>query len=381
MIRTAQIDLAPVTRGSVALVSQDLPFRLRPERCPAVTTQEAESRNATGRVALIDGARGLFLFWMVTAHALGLAGVRDTSPLAFLIPPQSAWLSERFVVLSGFTVAWVFAERALAARAVARRLWKRAGQLAVIAYLSNAASACALDLLGGTLTPETLGGVLRLDRPWSISWVLLPTVVLLLLAPAVLEAAKRVGATGLFASATILGLLFHGPARFVLEALERNAVGAALHLDLGRLFGIVLVGLWGLTLALVVRRVRLLAFAEVYAVSSVAVFAAGYYFHVTPFVGIVSRFGLLLGVAALIFVAPGTALVRATLQLLGRNALLVFIGHRLLEQTQRHALARVLGPEATAAAVTATTLAILFAVCHYRESHAALSTRLKRVGL
>jgi len=39
-------------------------------------------------VALIDVARGLFPFWMLTAHALSLAGVRESSVLAVLIPPS-----------------------------------------------------------------------------------------------------------------------------------------------------------------------------------------------------------------------------------------------------------------------------------------------------
>jgi hypothetical protein len=44
-----------------------------------------------GRVCLIDNARGLFLFWMVVAHALGLAGVtRRPSPFSSRPPRRGS---------------------------------------------------------------------------------------------------------------------------------------------------------------------------------------------------------------------------------------------------------------------------------------------------
>jgi hypothetical protein len=284
------------------------------------------------------------------------------------------------VVLSGFTVAWVFAAMTLSPSRLARKLWRRAAQIGGVAYATNIVSAVALDAMGGHLSAASVVAPALLARPWSISWVLLPTTALLLLAPGVLLLAGRVGAQRLFVSATVLGLVMHGPGSAVMKAASISTLPIVTHLNLGTLVGIVVLGVWGLTLALVVRRHSITAFAAVYAGLSVAVMALDSVIDVPQFVSIVSRFGAFLGVATVLFATPGLRIVRGPLELLGRNALLVFVAHRFLEQAENAVLGRVVSAEAAGVIVAVTAVATMLWMCRYKEAHPALATRLKTVG-
>ncbi len=167
----------------------------------SVTSQErvqsaarANVSEAKGRIRYIDTTRGLLFFLMTSAHALTVA---DVSPTSFF--GSGWWLPQAgsfqtFIILSGFTVATLFSwgdDRA----STKRRLRRRAGQVLIVMFVSN-----VIMLLLNYATTHELArvktaswwlGLLTLDTPYSISGVLLPIGIFLLLAPILFELYHR----------------------------------------------------------------------------------------------------------------------------------------------------------------------------------------------
>lgn len=353
-----------------------------PARATAPARAAAPSAaSTTPRVALIDISRGLFLFWMLTAHALSLAGARNTSPLALLIPPTGTWLSERFVVLTGFTIAWVFGARLLQPAASGWPLYRRALQIGSIAVLTNVLSRAVVDAAGGQLSWSSIAATLLMQREWSISWILLPTTVLLALSPWLLRAGRVVGPANLLIGATALGLVLQGVLHPVLTESSIWFVQQGFYLEPGRLITATSLGIWGLALALWARRFPMISFAAAFSVASVGLMVADSWVGLPAFAGAVSRFGVFFGVGLLATVLPMPAVFAGSLSLIGRNALLVFVSHRFYMQAEARLLNGAVTPETAGAVMSLVTLALILATCYVRESHRGLSSALKRVGL
>src|SRR5947199_109194 len=66
-------------------------------------------RPKTERIAYIDMARGLFLILMASTHAMTLAGIPATSPLADRGLPRG-WATTGLIMLCGFMVRPVVAQ-------------------------------------------------------------------------------------------------------------------------------------------------------------------------------------------------------------------------------------------------------------------------------
>src|SRR5437870_1279402 len=74
---------------------------------PVLVSEPARARGGSAatrpRIPVLDQARGLFLLWMLTAHALTLAGVPRAHWLQMLRP--YGWSTFCFVMLIGWRIA------------------------------------------------------------------------------------------------------------------------------------------------------------------------------------------------------------------------------------------------------------------------------------
>src|SRR5688572_29510190 len=136
--------------------------------------------HAASRLGLIDELRGLYLTWMICAHAMTLAVLPAAHPLQLLRP--RGWATTGFLMLTGFALAVSHAPRGLSA-SLAQRLYRRSVQIAIIAVVSNIAFLLLRALVNGGWSAEEALAIVSLRTTWSISAILLPTAALLAMAP------------------------------------------------------------------------------------------------------------------------------------------------------------------------------------------------------
>lgn len=137
------------------------------------------------RFATIDMCRGLLFALMANTHALDLAGVDKTHWLRSDIWLPNGWATVVFVVLSGYGAGYIFSVRAPEARD--RALLRRGTEILAVMFASNFVFAVLRQVAARDLSPILDAawwlGFLTLDSEWTISGVLLPTGLVLLVAP------------------------------------------------------------------------------------------------------------------------------------------------------------------------------------------------------
>src|SRR3989442_750784 len=143
------------------------------------------SRRKTERIAYIDMARGLFVILMASTHAMTLAGIPATSPLADWGLPRG-WATTGLIMLCGFMVATFVREMQERAR-IRRRVLRRAKQVLIVMFASNVLMVAIKHLIAheteSLFTLHWWGRLLFFGSEWSISGVLLPIGVFLLISP------------------------------------------------------------------------------------------------------------------------------------------------------------------------------------------------------
>lgn len=143
-----------------------------------------------GRHAPIDLCRGLLFALMANTHALQLAGVPSSHWLRSDLWLPNGWATVVFVVLSGYGAGYIFSVRQPVAERD-RALRHRGGQILLVMLGSNLLFAALRDMNSGSAsTPRSLDwwlGFLTLETAWTISGVLLPTGLVLLVAPWVIR--------------------------------------------------------------------------------------------------------------------------------------------------------------------------------------------------
>ena len=144
-----------------------------------------------GRVEIIDTIRGLLLYWMIVSHAIHQAGVATDHPLQWLRP--FAWMSSSFAMVTGLSLAVIYANRPFKAWSGSLKIWARAKDLFLIAFISNAASVAWRDKSFASAWSSTL-----FENQWSISQYLLPTIAMLILAPLLIILSKKIKPIQLF---------------------------------------------------------------------------------------------------------------------------------------------------------------------------------------
>ncbi len=140
------------------------------------------------RIAYIDMARGLFLVLMASTHAMTLAGIPATSALGRWGLPRG-WASTGLTMLCGFMVATLC--RQVDHARVRERVVRRAKQLLVVMFASNIVMVTIRHLVSHETKPLfTLAWwwqFLVLGTEWSISGILLPIALFLLISPALIR--------------------------------------------------------------------------------------------------------------------------------------------------------------------------------------------------
>src|SRR6266446_7626663 len=146
-------------------------------------------RPKTERIAYIDMARGLFLILMASTHAMTLAGIPATSPLADWGLPRG-WASTGLTMLCGFMVATLCRQMVDHAR-VRERVVRRAKQLLAVMFASNVVMVTIRHLVSHETKPLFTFAwwwqFLVLGTEWSISGILLPIALFLLISPALIR--------------------------------------------------------------------------------------------------------------------------------------------------------------------------------------------------
>ena len=141
------------------------------------------------RIAYIDMARGLFLVLMASTHAMTLAGIHATSALARWGLPRG-WASTGLTMLCGFMVA-TLCRQMVDPAGIRARVVRRAHQLLIIMCASNIVMVTVRHLVSHETKPLFTFAwwwhFLVLGTEWSISGVLLPIALFLLISPALMR--------------------------------------------------------------------------------------------------------------------------------------------------------------------------------------------------
>lgn len=145
---------------------------------------------AIKRSKTLDVFRGLLFVLMANTHAMTLSGLDSSHWLFgdFWLP--NGWATVVYVILSGYGIGWIFTVRHPPAM-YGPLLRHRSAVILVVMLLSNSIFAIGALAQHGDLSQAfTWGwwiGFVTLTTPWSISGVLLPTALVLLCAPALVQ--------------------------------------------------------------------------------------------------------------------------------------------------------------------------------------------------
>jgi len=325
----------------------------------------------------------------------------NVGPHSFL---DSSWWVPRgsfegFIALSGFTIAVVFSWDEGKGE-TQRRLLRRAWQIFVVMLVSNVVLLISKYILNNELhkmkSPAWWIGLVTLRTEYSISGVLLPTVVLLLFAPILFRASQRWRLSHLIIAAYLFALF----TRCIPEAFPK-AISAHRLTDI--LFGHglsgfpVLVfftsGMLGFVLGLLWKRsytrlTVLSASAVVLAFFSLKMVASNTF---TPAAmslvhesTVLSRFLLVLVIGAILTKSVLPSKGFDFFSLVGKYTLFSFLTHRLVMQTLavfgRHYLNSA-SAELLYVVYLLGTFALIAMMCAAREHFAPLDSFLKRVYL
>lgn len=146
------------------------------------------------RVNSIDMCRGLLFILMTNTHALRLIEFGPTHWTGSDLWLPNGWATIVFVVLSGYAAGYLLADRT-PLRERDKRLRRRGLEILVVMFLTNAAFASLRAVSRGE-SPllsqlDWYIGFFNLDTEWTISGVLLPTGLTLLIAPWVIQAYRK----------------------------------------------------------------------------------------------------------------------------------------------------------------------------------------------
>lgn len=327
-----------------------------------------------GRILLIDLIRGLLILLMGSSHAIALTGLSMGSFWLSKYWLPRGWATEGFIALSGVAAALAF-DWNLKPKAAQRALIRRSGQLLIVMFISNV----VLLITKYLITDETYHlldirwwtGLLTFQTEYSISGVLLPTAVMLLVLPFVNVLTLRFGLIYGF----LVVILFLSA---VEVALQRGSLEIRSILLFGAGFPIipmVCIGILAFCVGLAANRIDL----QIKTVLTSAFLATGLLFLIryvqSPYLRALMVAGtpilriIVLGaIGILILLVPTSQDWKGVFGIIGRYSLLCFIGHRVI----MHAVFLIgrqlllLPPEALYVWSMAVTFSSLIFLCRYR---------------
>jgi hypothetical protein len=348
------------------------------------------------RIAFLDTTRGLMVCVMTSAHAVTLAEPAPDEPYAWC-----SWLcrgatTHSFTILCGFTAALALSwEEPITAAGRARR---RAGQLLIVMFVSNLAMLLARHGVEGRLAEvmelQWWLGLATLQTPYSISGVLLPMCLFLLLAP-VLHALYRRGGEALLAIIVLLAVLIIWGMKHQLLArlghlhlvrvLWQTGAGGFAVLPLASLGAAGFAGglFWRAAATLRRQRALLGGGLGVLLLSGAAPLRdhAGGHDLAVPVLGL-GRFALLLILGLILHRLQGCCAAVRALPLLGKYALFGFLAHRVVMQGLEVGLRQVpIRAEGRYLMYCSGTLFLVILLCWLRERYAGYNRVLKRAWL
>lgn len=157
-------------------------------------------RHPSRRWSFIDMLRGLLILLMISGHALSQSGLGEDSAWARWMP--LGWSTSSFVILSGWMIGWHYFAQPLR-RAVFTTL-RRAAELSFVMIVSNVIFSILLQLRNAPADGLTFleagfwWQMFTLRGHLSISLILLPTILVLLLSALAQAWLRRVRAPLLF---------------------------------------------------------------------------------------------------------------------------------------------------------------------------------------
>lgn len=359
-------------------------------RSIGTVTVPAEHRHrdrARSRVHFIDVTRGLLILLMSSSHCLGQAHV---PPSSFFASPwwlPQGWSTAGFIALSGFTAALLLGAPDAPRRTTRRRLM-RACQLLAIMITSNLVFRAARLALG-LYDAEDLNWrhlLLPSGGSYSISGVLLPTAILLVLSAVIVK-------TGASSRPVILAAALAAPvmvvslAKYLDPSSPITAIVTA-HIGDFAVIPLVACGLLGLSLGLLWQQqlsqrtiiagtlvLMLVPALELLPGSAMA------FLMYDALIG-VSHLIALLGFALLLLSVPGVKPVARTLSIMGQYGLQCFLGLRIvLGLGVASNIRGRFGPETVYGIYLVAVLTVLLSACTLRSAWPALDRSLSRLYL
>lgn len=360
--------------------------------------RQDELGDPLNRVSIIDMCRGLLFAMMANSHALTLARVDQNHWLLSDIWLPNGWATIVFVVLSGYAAGYLFSTRTpeLARDQALRR---RGVQILAVMFASNIVFALLREVVAGHVSVvfqiDWYLGFFTLETDWTISGVLLPTGLLLLVAPWVMRGIKT------SSYAMLAGLLFSQFALSIvkLQLQDSGAVDSwPVKFFLTEGFGgfpalpFLVNGCLGIWLGMTHRQnpkswSSLLTFL---AILQVIIYASTFWPSTTAgkvisnTVGAVGKFGWMFLVAlTLMQVLP--AWMGAAIQLIGRFALGSFVMHRVFLQSLAIGLAILVETHSNVivnyVSLFGGTMALTWLLCKLRDTWVPIDSGLRKFGI
>lgn len=157
--------------------------------------QVTDRRSNKNRIGFIDLTRGILFLLMTNTHAKTLATLPKDCfwNSGWWLP--SGWATTCFIVLSGFAIGYIFDWRNSTKR-INRKLIKRSSEIFLVMFFSNILMLFFSLLLEGRLNEMAAFkwwiGLITFHTPYSISAILIPTFLLLIIAPLLLTIEKKI---------------------------------------------------------------------------------------------------------------------------------------------------------------------------------------------
>jgi hypothetical protein len=342
--------------------------------------KQAQAVSASGpdpdRMRHIDLTRGLLIYWMVTAHAITLAGIRPDNWLFYLRPP--GWATHGFIMLSGFSMAVALIGRSFNAKALHSRLWRRGVQLLAYALGSDLLSRCLTDFVFRSSQPQFQGSLFDLSRPWTISAFLVPTGLMFLFCSLLClylkVPQKNILVYTCLAALALDNLLISAIRPVQSWLMAPGTLGISI-------FYFLALGFMGLCLGLLSKHMspRIFSFGALIAGSSLLLLT--HFAKENQLALHTGTFLFTIAAVALVDSLPISRFLGDHLAILGRSALLVFIMHRLILQVLRCAIPDNLTGSLLLFALLTSSLLLLFLMCRFKERTPHLARSLRFVGL
>jgi hypothetical protein len=323
---------------------------------------------------------------MASTHAASLAGLDAAHWLLSDLWLPNGWATVVYVVLSGYGIGWIFSVRH--APALHKPLLRHRSAIILAAMLLSNSFFSFLKLapegdLSPVFTSDWWLGFITLTTPWSISGVLLPTVLVLLCAPVLIQLCRTwpwqtlaallltqlavtlsggvLGASGHSSDWAVRFFLTEGLGGFpVLPFVLNGCIGCWLGIYRHQNES---VWLYGIALLLLL---QLGVYASTFAPPAL------YWSVFRSMVGPAGKFVWLFLCAGLLARAGYTPMV-SPLALIGKFALTTFIVHRIFMQALNTAITGsqwgTLPAELRYATLWTGTLALTWALCVFLQRH------------